>query len=597
MTRISTITHLALLACCCWLPAQPAWGQAATEANLPLPLATRQDTFMIPFRVSVPVTGPSAGVEVALYVSEDMGKSWKRHSAVKPNEPGFRFRAPRDGEYWFAVRTHDASGAALPAGTLRPEMRVIVDTVPPELQIVCEATDEGAITVQMRIHDPQLKADTFKLEYHADDSGEAWETVAVDPIPHGEGTPRPWYGQVTLWPKSTAASYSIRAEIQDLAGNPAVSQVQVALHPPAALVARPGGAEQEPAAGSPGDAPVPTPWPADEAGVSPTAAFRSPRAAARQVADRGPSFEQGPDLAPAGARAVASGGDGWRPVIRQPQRYPVANGTNGPGTVDGRPPVAGRFVNSYAVEPDLPKPKATTDAAPPPPSGPRYSPAPPTAGDWLPPGVRPRMVNSTRFELDYDVESVGPWGVRRVELWGTRDGGQTWSAYGVDTDNQSPIGATVEGEGIYGFRVLVQSGSGLVESPPQSGDLPEVWIGVDLTPPQCQILNVDQGAGERAGQLIIHWEADDLTPADRPISLSFAAQPDGPWMTIASGLRNTGRYVWQLDGRTPDALYLRLEARDEAGNVAVCQPSEPYQVAPLRPRGRIRDVRSLGDVP
>ena len=71
------------------------------------------------------------------------------------------------------------------------------------------------------------------------------------------------------------------------------------------------------------------------------------------------------------------------------------------------------------------------------------------------------MVNSRTFDMDYEVDAVGPSGIAKVELWGTQDGGQTWRSYGIDPDNRSPIRAKVEGEGLYGFRVVVQSGSGL----------------------------------------------------------------------------------------------------------------------------------------
>ena len=95
------------------------------------------------------------------------------------------------------------------------------------------------------------------------------------------------------------------------------------------------------------------------------------------------------------------------------------------------------------------------------------------------------MVTSSEFELEYEIESVGPSGIGKVELWGTRDGGRTWSDYAVDTDKQSPMPVAVDSEGIYGFRILVQSGTGFGGRPPVEGDLPDVWIGVDLTKPSC----------------------------------------------------------------------------------------------------------------
>jgi len=219
---------------------------------------------------------------------------------------------------------------------------------------------------------------------------------------------------------------------------------------------------------------------------------------------------------------------------------------------------------------------------------------PPATGDvLLPPGERPRMVNSKAFEMEYEVESVGPSGIAKVEMWGTRDGGATWTSFGIDPDNRSPMQIDTNGEGIYGFRIAVQSGSGLGGIAPAPGEMPEIWVGVDLTQPSARLVAVDQGSGDQAGELIVRWEASDSRLAVRPISILFAADFDGPWYTIASGLENTGSYGWRLDNRVPSQLYLRVEVRDEAGNIAQLD-SEPISIDRIRPEGRIRNVRPLG---
>jgi len=213
----------------------------------------------------------------------------------------------------------------------------------------------------------------------------------------------------------------------------------------------------------------------------------------------------------------------------------------------------------------------------------------------LPAGERPQMVNTRVFELDYHVDSVGPSGIGQVELWGTRDGGKVWSSFGLDDDNQSPLVVTVDEEGTYGFRVVVQNGVGLGEPPPESGELPDIWIGVDLTKPAARILSTDQGTGQQAGQFIIRWEATDSQLAARPVSLYFGDTAGGPWSVIATGLENTGSYAWSVDARLPERIYLRLEARDEAGNIGVFETPEPISLDPIRPSVHIRNVRPVTD--
>ena len=46
-----------------------------------------------------------------LWVSDDQGATWEVASRVKPDKGSFVYRAPHDGEYWYAIRTVDARGA------------------------------------------------------------------------------------------------------------------------------------------------------------------------------------------------------------------------------------------------------------------------------------------------------------------------------------------------------------------------------------------------------------------------------------------------------------------------------------------------------
>ncbi len=211
----------------------------------------------------------------------------------------------------------------------------------------------------------------------------------------------------------------------------------------------------------------------------------------------------------------------------------------------------------------------------------------------LPPGERPRMVNSRTFDLEYEVDSVGPSGIGRIELWGTSDGGESWRRFTAVSDRRSPLRVSVPGEGLYGFRVVAINGSGFGGKPPLAGDPPDLWIGVDLTKPTARIVSAQQGVESESGQLIISWQADDKLLAARPISLSFSSTRGGPWTPIAAGLENSGRYAWPIDNRTPPTLFLRLEVRDEAGNVAIHETAEPITIDQSHPTVRIRSVRPV----
>ena len=204
-----------------------------------------------------------------------------------------------------------------------------------------------------------------------------------------------------------------------------------------------------------------------------------------------------------------------------------------------------------------------------------------------------QMVGSRTFELQYDLASVGPWGVAKVELWGTHNGGHTWESYGTDPDSRSPMRVSVPSAGTYGFRILVDGADGARAQPPRSGDPPELVVHVDLQPPVARLEPVEHGQGNQADHLIIRWTAADGNLSSRPISLMYSSSPTGPWSTIAAGLENTGQYTWRIERHVPTRFYLRLEVRDTAGNQVTVDSPEPVVLQRAQPVGHLRGVRPV----
>lgn len=580
--------------------AAPIAGEAEPEA-----IFTRQRSFAIPFRVQRPEISSQAAAEVQLHVSADQGVTWRPQSTTSPDDDRFTFEAPRDGEYWFFVRTRGEVGGLYPEQPPRPELRVIVDTIVPTVELIGERRSTGEITVRWRILDRHLVPEQFKLEYQPLGATDGWRPVDV-PRQRLIGTGRVLQGETTWLPQDAPSTLLLRAEAIDRAGNAGVSEIRVERH--AAALPNPA------ATGTPGvnlsnsnqyDDAADRAWPSQatqnlpgtgryggaEELLPPPMSQRFPGGRpndgrSNNPRRNGPSAQvvRLPDSSAAGGtpEEIPLGTPSDQPAgPRWPDQYQVDSGTPDadeeaevlPGGIsqpDGnrarRPYHGGRVLNdesSFGL-------------------------------DMIPIGQRPRIVNTRRFELEYEIESLGPSGLSKVELWSTRDGGRTWESYGEDADRQSPMLVTVDKEGIYGFRIIAQSNSGLGGLAPRSGDLPEVWIGVDFTKPEARLGKIEFGNDDqRGGEMIIPWTVRDLMLVERPISLAYGDRMDGPWTPIASGIDNTGRYVWRLDNTVPNRVFLRLEARDEAGNVAIAVTDEPISIDRLRPQGRIRDVRPV----
>ncbi len=586
--------------------------RAAPIDDLPAPIVTRQNLFSIPFTVPA-VAAADQPVEVRLLASGDRGVTWQVADRVDirrqplPYKGGFTFRATADAEYWFAIRTVDRAGQMRTDKAGVPELRVVVDTRPPRLDFSAMRGAAGEIVVRWQSDDSNLKPDSLKLQYQST-ANRQWQAIAIEPPSRG-GAPTTVSHSATWWPADAAGLLTIKAEISDAAGNSTVAQSQVDLAP---LESRPAGqawddrrppnASINRASSDPRDPPTVNdgfsrgvPWNPDVRTDLPLG--RGPSQDARTVPERNSPGGQstGDNVGPIEGPALVA-------PVDSPMHPPVGNRFTAPsddlrprqesvrsaaGTADreSRPSAAASspiyFQGGVSGTP-------SSEAAP-------RQPSPAQRFDFvLPPGEQLRMVNSTAFELDYEVELVGRSGIAKVELWMTRDGGRTWSNVGADADSRSPFRATVDGEGVYGFRLTVQSGSGLGGRPPQPGDLPEVWIGVDLTRPQARLISAEASSGDRAGEIAIRYEAVDALLANRPITLLQSVQPGGPWTTVAAGLGNTGQYVWRFDENVPERVYLRLEVRDEAGNIATFDASEPVVLQRFVPQGRLRDVRPVG---
>ncbi len=215
-----------------------------------------------------------------------------------------------------------------------------------------------------------------------------------------------------------------------------------------------------------------------------------------------------------------------------------------------------------------------------------------------------RLVNSTKLQFKYDIREVGRSGVSEIELWGTQDkSARLWQKLkpfdGKDYANRdATLEYEVQGEGRYGFTLVVRSGVKLGGRPPQPGDPPQSWVEVDTTKPVVRIQQAEMGRGSEMGKLFITWTAADKNLSTQAsISLSYAGclegQPEGlsegPWKPIASEYNNSGRCVWLLPEDVPNRILVKVEARDRAGNIG-SDVSKPVIVDLSLPKGIILDV-------
>jgi hypothetical protein len=530
---------------------------AGPSAQAEAPYVTRRQLLRIPLDLRDVAGGEMVSVQT--FFSIDQGRTWRKYKLVDvpPDRQDFlEFLPPQDGEYWLtAVRLDETRAATFSLAHLSPQKRIIFDWQKPKLVLMPEAAPNGEVLVAWEATDERLDPATLVVEYQAGGKDSEWLPIEIDPrdVTAIDGGLE---GRARFQPPPTARLVNVRAGIRDKAGNPASVQRVIALAA--------SGASDSPATRTVKSM---TPIHPDAlAAAKPIDLTPNPPPAETRSAPAWTKRPTNPRAEPIGQR-LGSGAFGEVPAFEKqsPGRlagFPRQRDDVGPVTSDEAPPTAA------SSQPTQPEPPPELD----------------------PYAEKPRLLNKKRFNLDYDVESVGVAGVADVELWGTSDRGQSWMKWGADPDLKSPLEVDVSNEAVYGFRIVVVSRNGLTSPPPRPGDPADVWVQIDCTPPQCRLTSVTYGQGEEAGKLDIRWEAADASLAERPVTLLMSDRPDAGYSVIAAGLPNSGQYLWPYDPRAPQLIYLRLEVRDEAGNLGSYQLTEPIRVEGLTPKGRIRSV-------
>ncbi len=102
---------------------------------------------------------------------------------------------------------------------------MLVDTVPPTLELDLQRGTAGDIVVQWKTSDPNLKVETLQLSYQGVDGGANWQSIDAgnsQPGPDGK-----WTGNTSFVPSGALPPIYVRAEVADAAGNQARTQSQL----------------------------------------------------------------------------------------------------------------------------------------------------------------------------------------------------------------------------------------------------------------------------------------------------------------------------------------------------------------------------------
>jgi hypothetical protein len=487
--------------------------------------------------------------QVKLYVARNGENTWYQESAVSPDRDSFTYFAKEDGIYWFTMVEEDLQGKNVPTDLTRtpPDLKVVVDTIPPRVQFTNVKRVGEEVVAEWALDDKH--PDDNRTQVHIRPVGsEQWKEVSLPPG---------WKSGVRFNPGNSGA-IQIRVTAFDVAGNRSEGLREVA--------------------GSTGGSTSTT-------SMSPTTV----------VPPTTPVMPTG------GSAAPIPPPDSLAPLSPSGPVAPIAPGT--PPTVGGPPatPIPGN-----SVLPTAHPPRTSS------------SPAPVAVWSGNPPASTPTVevsrgqtINYLAFDLGYEIESRGPSGISRVDLWVTRDDGRTWLKWSQSDGKGASVRVNLgvpgnpQPEGSYGFRVVPVSGAGLSEREPTAGDAPDMRVVVDVTAPQLDLFP-PVGDPNNSNTLVIQWKAADKNFTDDPITIEWSDKPSGPWQPVAAAndlvqpastatpsarrLPNTGSFAWHVPAGLPPRVYLKVVARDSAGNEKTVITRDPVLIDLVKPRAKVSGI-------
>ena len=82
------------------------------------------------------------------------------------------------------------------------------------------------------------------------------------------------------------------------------------------------------------------------------------------------------------------------------------------------------------------------------------------------------------------------------------------------------------------------------------------------------------------GKMSIYWTANDPHLVNRPITILYAKTREGPWTELpeAKQIENNPPFTTNQCHALPYELFLKVEARDEAGNVGSAVSPESVKI-------------------
>lgn len=175
----------------------------------------------------IPTLGPSGVGTVELWMTQDEGQTWTKHSEKAEPQPPYTFDVAGEGVYGFTLVVKSKAGIGRPAPKTgdAPAVRVEVDSTNPYVELHPVEADprrKDVLFLLWKAEDRNLGPTPITLQWSTDANG-PWQAVAEN-LANTGGT-APLTGRYA-WQMPPKLPYRIflRVEVRDRAGNVGIAQ-------------------------------------------------------------------------------------------------------------------------------------------------------------------------------------------------------------------------------------------------------------------------------------------------------------------------------------------------------------------------------------
>jgi len=187
--------------------------------------------------------------------------------------------------------------------------------------------------------------------------------------------------------------------------------------------------------------------------------------------------------------------------------------------------------------------------------------------------------------------------VATAHLFVTSNGGATWQKAQelVPVPSEEPrFTFTASSDGVYGFASAVTFKDGHREPEPRPGQVPQLLIQIDTTPPTIDRFSA-RVESLVDGQLAVRfgWAVSDALPAEQPVSLDVSSDGGATFAPLQRGPAQ-GNLTISIPAPTAGhKAAVRLRAADKAGNLSLSAVSILDAPAASTPAPVITDSKAL----